>query len=107
MQVDQPFVVLCLDSMSPVMRKPVICICKTKGLRENLSSGFPTSSDTNRAVQPLKMARGLKFQIYEVELLYYLCSENKGAEQLCGNHDLQAHIIQFNLIITRLSITQF
>ena len=30
------------------------------------------------------MARGLKFQIKEVEGLYYLCSENKGADQLCG-----------------------
>ena len=27
---------------------------------------------------------GLKFRIYEVEGLYYLCSENKGADQLCG-----------------------
>ena len=30
---------------------------------ENRSSGFPTWSDTNRAEQPLKMARGLKFRI--------------------------------------------
>ena len=30
------------------------------------------------------MARGLKFRIYEVEGLYFLCSENKGADQLCG-----------------------
>ena len=30
---------------------------------ENLSSGFPTRSDTNLAVQPQKMATGLKFQI--------------------------------------------
>ena len=32
------------------------------------------------------MARGLKFWIYEEEGLYYLylCSENKGADQLCG-----------------------
>ena len=30
------------------------------------------------------MARGLKFWIYEVEGLYYLCSENKGADlHLC------------------------
>ena len=28
------------------------------------------------------MARGLKFWIYEVEGLYYPCSENKGADQL-------------------------
>ena len=34
---------------------------------ENLSSGFPTRSDTNRAVQPQKMARGLEFPILEVE----------------------------------------
>ena len=52
------------------MRKPV--------------SGFPTRSDTNRTVQSQKMARGLKFRIYEVKGLYYLCSENKGADQLRG-----------------------
>ena len=45
-------------------------------------SGFPTRSNTNGAVQPQKMARGLKFQILEVEGLYYLYSENKGADQL-------------------------
>ena len=32
-------------------------------LQESLSPWFPTRSDTNRAVQPQKMARGLKFQI--------------------------------------------
>ena len=50
----------------------------------NLSSGFPTSlrSDTNRAVQPQNMVKGLKFWIYKVEGLYYLCSENKDADQL-------------------------
>ena len=49
-------------------------------LRENLSSGFPTRSDTNQAVQSQQMARGLKFRILEVEGLYYLCSKNKGAD---------------------------
>ena len=43
---------------------------------------FPTWSDTNQAVQLQKMARGLKFRIKKVEGLYYLCSENKGADQL-------------------------
>ena len=52
--------------------------------RENRSSGFPTRSDKNRAVQAQKMARGFKFRIYEVDELYYLCSENKGADQLRG-----------------------
>ena len=44
----------------------------------------PTRSDTNQAVQLQKMARGLKFRIKKVEGLYYLCSENKGADQLRG-----------------------
>ena len=51
-------------------------------VRENLSSEFPTSSGTNRTVQPQKMAIGLKFRIYEVKGLFYLCSENKGTDQL-------------------------
>ena len=40
-----------------------------------------TRSDTNRAVQPKKMPRGLKFRNKEVHVegLYYLCSENEGA----------------------------
>ena len=33
---------------------------------------FPTWSDTNRAVQLQKMARGLKFRILKVEGLYYV-----------------------------------
>ena len=53
-------------------------------MRKSGSSGFPTRSHTNWAVQPQKMARGLKFQIWEVEGLYYPCSENKGADQLHG-----------------------
>ena len=41
-------------------------------------------SDTNQAVQLQKMVRGLNFRIYEVEGLYYPCSENKGADQQSG-----------------------
>ena len=41
-------------------------------------------SDTNQAVQLQNIARGLKFRIYKEEGLYYLCSENKGADQLCS-----------------------
>ena len=48
---------------------------------ENLSSGLPNRSDTNWAVKPM-MARGFKIQIWKVDGLYYLCSENKGADQL-------------------------
>ena len=38
-------------------------IINRASLRENRSSEFPTRSDTNRAVQSQKMARGLKFRI--------------------------------------------
>ena len=45
--------------------------------------GSPTRSDTNQALQPQKMARGLKFLIKEEEEgLYYLCSKNEGSDQL-------------------------
>ena len=59
----------------------------SQSLIENLSLGFPTRFDTNWAVQPQKVAGGLKFWILEVEGLYYLCSKNKGADQL---HDYRA-----------------
>ena len=52
--------------------------------QENRSSGFLTKTDTNPAVQPQKMARGLKFGIKIEEGSHNPCSENKGADQLCG-----------------------
>ena len=51
---------------------------------KNLSSRFPTRSDTNRAIQPQKMTRGLKFWIYLEDGLYNQCSENKDDDLLCG-----------------------
>ena len=45
---------------------------------------FPTRSDTNQAVQSLEQARDLKFWLEIEEELYYLSSENKGADQLRG-----------------------
>ena len=45
---------------------------------------FSTRTETNRAVQSQKMDRGLTFRFKKVEGLYYLCSENKGADQLRG-----------------------
>ena len=50
----------------------------------NPSSGFPTKSDKNRALKPHTVARGLKFHIYEEKGLYYIRSDNKGADQLCS-----------------------
>ena len=52
---------------------------------ENRSSEFPTRSNINRSVQSQKKARSLKFWIKVEEELYYPCSENKGADQLCSN----------------------
>ena len=52
--------------------------------QDNLASGFPTRFNTNQAVWPQEIARGLKFHMYVVQGLYYLCSENKGADQLLG-----------------------
>ena len=49
---------------------------------------FPTISDTNRAVKPQKRGRGLKFCIK----LYFLCSKNKDADQLCGYCTAHMHL---------------
>ena len=64
-----------------------LSVCK------DLSSWFLARSDTNRAVQSQKMVRGSKFQIEQEEGLYYLCSENKGTEQLGDYH--AAHLCLF------------
>ena len=63
------FVLHCLDSATS---------------RENQPSGFPTRLDTNWAVQTQKMAEGLEFCTKELDGLYYVCSDNKGADQLRG-----------------------
>ena len=62
------------------MRKPVFRV------------NFPIRSDRNQAVQPQKMARDLKFWIKKVEGLYYLCSENKGTDQLCSYWAADLHL---------------
>ena len=54
---------------------------------EKRSSGFSTRSDTNRAVQPQKMTRELKFRIEIEEGSHHPYSENKGADQLCGHRE--------------------
>ena len=45
---------------------------------------FPNRSDTNRPVQAQKRARSLKFRILVEKELWYLSSENKGADHLRG-----------------------
>ena len=56
-----------------------------------LSYWFPTWSDTNQTVQLQKMARGFKFRIKIEEGLHYLCSENKGADQLRSYREADLH----------------
>ena len=68
---------------------------------------FPTWSDTNQAVQPQNMARGLIFRIEKVKRLYYLCSESKGADQLRGHREadlrlLFLHMQNVGFLMTRL-----
>ena len=46
--------------------------------------GFCTGPTQTGLYNQRKMARGLKFRIEEEEVLYYQCSENKGADQLRG-----------------------
>ena len=53
---------------------------------------FPTRSDTNRPVQSQKSARSLKFGIGVEEELYYLSSENKGADQLRSYCEADLHL---------------
>ena len=48
----------------------------------NRSLGFPTRSHTNQAVQPQKMAKGLKCRIQVEEGLRYPYNENKVTDQL-------------------------
>ena len=57
---------------------------KLEPLRNKTCLMGSTRSNTKRAVQPKKMASGLKFHIKEEEQLYYLCSE-KSADQLHVN----------------------
>ena len=75
--------------MSQIVRKPVRYL------------GFLTKSDTNRALQMLKMARGLKFPSCEIKGLYYLFSENKGADQLCSYRVEEADFLLMWLICER------
>ena len=58
-----------MDSLRPTLPSVEEMSFRTAS-RENLSSGFPARSDTNWAVQLLRMARGLKFRIEKVEELY-------------------------------------
>ena len=63
--------------------KPIFRVLTELRHKNPQSSGFKTRSDTKPQVQSQKKSRSLKFRI-EMEELYFLCSENKGADQLCS-----------------------
>ena len=46
---------------------------------------FGILNQVRHKVTATEMDRGLKFRVYIVEGLHYLCSENKGADQLHGD----------------------
>ena len=56
------------------------------------------------------MARGLKFGIYEIEGLYYLCSENKGTDQLRGYREADLRLcfayaeIRFSHVVAHIYV---
>ena len=53
--------------------------------REKLSLGFGTRVDSNRPVQPQKLARLLKFRIKKLEVLYYLGSQQQRRWSDCAD----------------------
>ena len=70
---------------------------------KNLSLKFSTRSDTNWAVQPQKMARGMKLQIYLASrwIVVSVLRENKGTDQLCRYRAADLHLpgFAYNLAI--------
>ena len=119
--------------MTGIGSSPALATCETSHvLLAGVSGGFPgvllfrptyrlacldmseiilKGSDTNWAVQPKKMARGLKFQIQEEEGLYYQCSENKDADQLRGyraadSAPLLSHMQKSGFLMTRVFFCQ-
>ena len=55
--------------------------CATTRQNKTCLREFPTRPDTNRPAQPQKVTRVLKFRLQNLEIVYYLSNENKGADQ--------------------------
>ena len=62
--------------MSCVVRKPA------RGVSDMVRKTETNQAVQPQMVQPQKMGRDLQFRIWEEEGLYYLCSKNKGTDQL-------------------------
>ena len=68
---------------------------------------FPTRSDINRPVQSQKMARGWTFWFEKVEILFYPCSENKGADQLRGYREADLRLCFSHMQIVGFPVRRF
>ena len=60
---------------------------------DTTKSEFPIRSDPNRAAQPQKLARVLKYRLYNLATLYYLSRENKGADQTARMRSLICAVV--------------
>ena len=63
---------------------------------------FRNRLDTKRAVQAQETDRNLKFWIKKLEELCYLCSKNKGADQLRGHREADLRLC-FHICILLVS----
>ena len=68
--------------------------------QQDLSLGFPIRSDTNWAVQLQKIARGLKFQIYRIELFTIYIAETKAL--ISWSAPLFSHMQKVGFLMTQL-----
>ena len=74
---------------------------ESRHAHENPTMWFPNRSDSNRAVQALKMARGFFFYLRKkwrnCTYMYYSCSKNKGADQLHSYCKAELHLCFRNM----------
>ena len=79
---------LSVSSVWLILSKKRIKVFHSKFEIPIISCWYPISlfiGSHNQVVQLQTISTGLTFPIYNIEELYYLCSENKSADQLCGH----------------------
>ena len=60
-----------MTATNPAFSQQITMIINEPVLEKTNNFGFPTRSDTNKAVQSQRRGRNLKFRIYEEEQVYY------------------------------------
>ena len=74
--------------------------------QENLSPGFATWLDSNRPAQIQKLARGLKFWIQKLEVLYYLFIEQQRCWSDCADAQADLRLCCSHRAITGFLVTR-